>query len=152
MEKEKYRLKILNDLKLDGYHTHEKDILEYFNFEGDGKVLNEMIRMFDGTFSKKVIVEFFVSGTDIKLSDMMRKASPDLAFTESEIIDILNSVDDDDVAGIKALLARYNPRKISKDTMIEICEVLPSSAMEAARKYLKLLPFADRVEIEDDYF
>ena len=73
-----------------------------------------------------------MSGMDIKLSEMMRKASPELVFTESEIIDILNSVDDNDVAGIKALLARYNPRKISKVTMIEICEVLPSSAMEAA--------------------
>lgn len=152
VEEEKNRLKILKDLKLDGYHTQEKDILEYFNFEGDGKVLNEMIGMFTGAFTKEIITEFYTIGTDVKLSDMMKKAAPDMDFTESEIIDILNCVDDSDVAGIKALLARYNPRTMSKDTMIEICEALPASAMGAAKKYLKLLPFADRMEIQDDYF
>lgn len=83
---------------------------------------------------------------------MLKKAATNLDFTESEIIDILNSIDDSDIAGIKELLARYNPRSISKNTVIEICDVLPSSAIELARKYLKLLPFADRVEIQDDYF
>ncbi len=152
LEKEKNRLKILKDLKKDGYRTEEKDILEYFGMEGDGKVLNEMIRMFMGTFSKKVFMEFYTYGTDVRLSEMLKKAPPVLDFTESEIIDILNSVDTGDVTGVRELLARYNPRTIKKDTVIEICELLPSSALEVAKKYLKLLPFEDRVEIQDDYF
>ncbi|MBP5607583.1 MAG: hypothetical protein J6X66_04850 [Lachnospiraceae bacterium] len=152
VEKEKNRLKILSDLKSDGYHIQEKDIVDYFDMEGDGKVLNEMISMFTGTFSKKAFMEFYTCGTEVKLSTMLKKAATNLDFTESEIIDILNSIDDSDIAGIKELLARYNPRSISKNTVIEICDVLPSSAIELARKYLKLLPFADRVEIQDDYF
>ena len=152
VEKEKNRLKILSDLKSDGYHIQERDIVDYFDMEGDGKVLNEMISMFTGTFSKKAFMEFYTYGTEVKLSVMLKKAATNLDFTESEIIDILNSIDDSDLAGIKELLSRYNPRSISKNTVIEICDVLPSSAIELARKYLKLLPFADRVEIQDDYF
>ena len=152
IEKTDNRLKVLKDLKADGYNVQEKDILEFFNMDGDGPVLNEMVRMYTGSFSKKVLVEFYTYGTDIKLSEMLKKVSGDLDLTESEIIDILNSVDDSDVAGIKELLSRYNPKSIKKDTVVEICDVLPSSALAAAKKYLKLLPFADRVEIEDEYF
>ena len=152
IEKSKNRLKILNDLKDDNYQVHEKDILEIFRMDGDSPVLNEMIKMYTGTFSKEVLVEFYTCGTDIKLSEMLKRVPGDLNFTEREILEILNSVNDSDVAGIKALLERYNPKSIKKETVVEICEILPLSATSAAKKYLKLLPAADRIEIQEDFF
>ena len=152
IEKESNRVKILRDLKKDGYHTQEKEILEYFQAEGCGKALVEMIDMFEGTFTKELITEFYIYGVDISFMVLLPKISLGTEFTDHEIITILDSIDNEDVDGIKALLDFYNPKKISKETMIEICELVPVPALSAVRKLLKLLPYDDRQEIEEEYF
>ena len=152
IEKAKHRAKVVTDLTQDGYKLQEKDIVEYFEAEGDDACLSEMVRKYSGTFRKETLMEFYTWGTDMRLNEILKKVPDNVEFTESEILELLNTISNDDTAGVRALLDRFNPKTIKRDTVIEICELVPNDVMGAVRKYLKLLPQKDRAEILEEYF
>lgn len=148
---EENRIKVLNAYLSDGYEIKESDIKDYFNFEADDLVLREMIKRYHGTFSKETIMDFCLSGTDIPFHEIINHVAK-TSFEHEEVLDILNSIDDNDLLSYKAVFEIFNPEHLDADMFRDVLDIIPDEAFKYVEKYLKLLPSQEGLEIWQDYF
>ncbi len=148
---EENRLKVLDAYTSDGYEIKESDIKDYFNFAADDSVLYEMIKRYNGTFEKETIIDFCLSGTDIPFHEIINHVA-NTSFNHEEVLDILNSIDDNDLLSYKAVFEIFNPELLDADMFRNVLDTIPDEAYKYVERYLKLLPYQDRLEIWQDYF
>lgn len=146
------RIKVLRVFQEDGYEIKESDIKDYFCFEGDDIVLHEMMRLYQGTFSKETIMDFCTMGTDIHFYEIIKRVEGNIFFKHDEVLDILISLKDDDMLSHKAVFEIFNPKRINAEMLRDILNIIPVEAYIYVEKYLEQLPPDEGLSIWQEYF
>ncbi len=152
MNDEGKKLQAIDLFVSDGYEIKENDITDYFCYEGTDYLFRVMLHKYKGTLSKDTIMDVITLGSGVPIPELLIHAEPGFKLSTDEIMDLLYSFNSEDILSFKYLFDIITPSHISGDTFRDILDTIPEKAYKYAKKYLRLLPPDEGLEIWQDYY
>ena len=149
LEKERHKMKVIQDLLISGYEVTESLIMEEFDTNGDGPILRMLISLYKGKFSEKTVNDFLEFGCekDVMMTILSRQ---DGGLTFAQIVEVIDYPDEFPDAFIRDILlsAKGQP---TYEELDELFDSINPCFYTILKPYVAKLPFEQRVELKDMY-